>query len=123
MPLFRIVALVAALPLLAAGQFVGAGLLDSVGDSDVLRTPGFNGKIGLPRTRNSPPAPAGGILSTPSPRTRRPSVLRPPSLLKLRWPEGFVGEMILAMPRRSPRTRSNRSRSCLMEPDETAAAK
>ena len=113
MSLLRIVALVAALPLLAAGQFVGAGPLYSVGDSDVFRTPGFNGKIDLPRTRNSPPAPAGGILSTPGPRTRQRSVLRPPS----------VGEMILTMPRRSPRTRSNRSRSCLMEPDETAAAK
>ncbi len=112
MSLFRIVALVAALPLLAAGQFVGAGPLDSVGNSDLFRTPGFNGKRDLPRTRNSRPAPAGGILSTPDPRTRQRSVLRPPN----------VGEMILRLPRRSPRTRTNRSRSCLVEPDETAAA-
>ncbi len=113
MPLFRIVALAAALPLLAAGQFIGAGSLDPVGDSDVLRTPDFNGKTELPKTRDSRPAPAGGILSTPAPRTRKRSVLRPPS----------VGEMILTMPRRSPRTRSSYPRSCLIEPDETAAAK
>ena len=111
MPLLRIVALVAALPLLGAGQFIGAGSLDSAGDTDVLRTPGFNSKTELPKTRNARPLPAGGILSTPGPRTRQRSVLRPPS----------VGEMILTMPRRAPRGRSNRS--CLMEPDETAPAK
>jgi len=62
MPLLRIVALVAALPLLAAGQFIGAGSLDSAGDTDVVRTPGFNSKTELPKTRNARPLPAGGIL-------------------------------------------------------------
>ena len=109
MSLLRIVALVAVLPLLAAGQFIGAGSLNSAGNTDVLRTPGFNGKTELPRTRNSQPLPAGGILSTPGPRTRQRSVLRPPSL----------GEMIRTVPRRP--TRSNRS--CLIEPEETALAK
>ena len=113
MSLFRMVALVAALPLLAAGQFIGAGSFGSLSDREVLRTPGFNGKAKLPQTRNSTPAPAGGILSTPSPGTRQRSVLRPPS----------VGEMILTVPRRSPGGRSNNRRSCIVEPDEAAIAK
>ena len=112
MTLFRMVVFAAAVPLLAAGQFIGAGPLDSRGDTDILRTPGFNSKSELPRTRNSPPAPAGGILSAPSPRTRQRSVRRLPS----------VGEMILTVPRRRPRTRSN-PRSCLIEPGETLTAK
>ena len=106
MTLFRMAVFVAAWPLLAAGQFIGAGPLDSRGDTDILRTPGFNSKSELPRTRNSPPAPAGGILSAPSPRTRQRSVRRLPS----------AGEMILTLPRRRPRTRSNYPRSCLIEP-------